>query len=195
MPSDVTGSSIFNQRDGDFEFRRRPGLHEPPPRRRDQPRPAEDAGRAARGDAGAAGDDRGRDAAARPPVPRARDAEPDRVRGHVPAARGAARPLPAAHVGGLPRARGRVAGARRPRASGGRTRSSSTRSSTARRCSRCRQAVEEVHVSEAGRPLHRRRRRRDAQRAVGSGRRVAARLARAAEARRAAARRSTAATS
>ena len=38
----------------------------------------------------------GADPAARPAVPRARDAEPDRVRGHVPAARGAARPLPAA---------------------------------------------------------------------------------------------------
>ena len=35
--------------------------------------------------------------AARAAVPRPRDAEPDRVRGHVPAARGAARPLPAAH--------------------------------------------------------------------------------------------------
>ena len=35
----------------------RPDLREPPARGRDQPRPAEDAGRAARGDAGAAGDD------------------------------------------------------------------------------------------------------------------------------------------
>ena len=35
-------------------------LHEPSPRRRDQPRAAEDAGGAARGDAGAPGDDRGR---------------------------------------------------------------------------------------------------------------------------------------
>ena len=74
----------------------RADLRQPPPRRRDQPRPAEDAGRAPRGDAGAAGDERGRDAAARAPVPRARDAEPDRVRGHLPAAGGAARPLPAA---------------------------------------------------------------------------------------------------
>ena len=38
----------------------------------------------------------GDDARARAAVPRARDAEPDRVRGHLPAARGAARPLPAA---------------------------------------------------------------------------------------------------
>ena len=42
-----------------------PDLHEPPARRRDQPRPAEDAGGAARGDAGAPGHDRGRDAPAR----------------------------------------------------------------------------------------------------------------------------------
>ena len=72
-----------------------PDLREPPARGRDQPRPAEDAGRAARGDAGAAGDDRRADAPARAAVPRARDAEPDRVRGHVSAAGGAARPLPA----------------------------------------------------------------------------------------------------
>ena len=87
MPSDVTGSSIYNQREGDFEFRPGPDLHQPPPRRRDQPRPSEDAGRAAGGDAGAAGHDRGRDAPARAAVPRARDAEPDRVRGHLSAAR------------------------------------------------------------------------------------------------------------
>ena len=57
LPADVTGSSIWNQRDGDFEFRSGPDLHAPAARRRDQPRSAEDAGRAARGDAGATGDD------------------------------------------------------------------------------------------------------------------------------------------
>ena len=36
----------------------------------------------------------GESAPAARPVPRRRDAEPDRVRGHLPAARGAARPLP-----------------------------------------------------------------------------------------------------
>ena len=41
-------------------------------------------------------------------VPRARDAEPDRVRGHLPAARGAARPLPAADRDRLPGARARA---------------------------------------------------------------------------------------
>ena len=39
------------------------------------------------------------------PVHGARDAEPDRVRGHVPAARGPARPLHAAGAPGLPEAR------------------------------------------------------------------------------------------
>ena len=43
----------------------RADLRQPPPRRRDQPRPTEDAGGAARSDAGAPGDDRGRDAPAR----------------------------------------------------------------------------------------------------------------------------------
>ena len=62
MPSDVTGSSIFDQRAHRVHVPARADLHEPPARRRDQPRPAEDAGGAARGDAGAPGDDRGRDA-------------------------------------------------------------------------------------------------------------------------------------
>ena len=37
MPGDVTGSLIFDARSTAFEFRRGPGLHQPPPRRRDQP--------------------------------------------------------------------------------------------------------------------------------------------------------------
>ena len=45
-------------------------------------------------------------------VPRARDAEPDRVRGHLPAARGAGRPLPDEDPGRLPGA-GRRGGRRR----------------------------------------------------------------------------------
>ena len=47
------------------------------------------------------------------PVPRARHAEPDRVRGHLPAARGAARPLPVQAPGRLPDA----SGTRRPSSS------------------------------------------------------------------------------
>ena len=81
-------------------------------------------------------------------VPRARDAEPDRVRGHVPAARGAARPVPPAPRRRLPRARGRVAGARAPARARGRTRSSSSRSSTRRRSLAMQRSLEQVHVSE-----------------------------------------------
>ena len=57
------------------------------PRRRDQPRDAEDPVGAARGDGGAAGDRRRRHAAAARSLPAARDREPDRVRGHLSAAR------------------------------------------------------------------------------------------------------------
>ncbi len=62
-------------------------------RRRDQPRLAEDAVRPARVHAGAPGHRRRDLARAGAPVPRLRDAEPGRVRGHLPAARGAGRPL------------------------------------------------------------------------------------------------------
>ena len=48
LPSDVTGVNVFNQRTNEFEFRPGPGVREPAARRRDQPRLAEDAGRAAR---------------------------------------------------------------------------------------------------------------------------------------------------
>ena len=93
QPTDVTGLSIFNQRERDFEFRPGPGVRQRRPRGRDQPRDAEDAVRPARGDGRAAGDRRRRHTRARRAVPRDGDPEPDRVRRHVPAAGGAARPL------------------------------------------------------------------------------------------------------
>ena len=86
------------------------------------------------------------------PVPRPRDAEPDRVRGHLPAARGAARPLPAQGARRLPGPgeeltvveRSLAAAARRSSPCSGSTscggsrrrpaRSTSTRSSSAMRC-------------------------------------------------------------
>ena len=71
----------------------RAGVRERPARRRDQPRDAEDAVGAARGDGRASGDGRRRHARAPGPVPAARDGEPDRAGGDVPAAGGAARPL------------------------------------------------------------------------------------------------------
>ena len=125
QPTDVTGMSVFDQKTRDFEFRPGPDLHERPARRRDQPGDAEDAVGAARGDGGGAGDGRRRDARAAEPVLPARDREPDRVRGDVPAARGAARPLPPPNRARLPRrARGAAdpggaalpASARRPAA-------------------------------------------------------------------------------
>ena len=113
LPSDVTGVNVFNQRANEFEFRPGPGVREHPARRRDQPRVAEDAGRAARVHAGEPGHRRRRHVPARAAVHGDGDAEPDRVRGHVPAARGAARPLHDAHRDRLPAARRRGADARR----------------------------------------------------------------------------------
>ena len=94
--------------------RARPGVRQPAARRRDQPRARQGPVRAARGDAGAPGHDRRRDAPRARAVPRARHAEPDRVRGHLRPARGAGRPLPVQARGRLPERRGRDRG-RRPR--------------------------------------------------------------------------------
>ena len=108
----------------------RPGLHQRAAGRRDQPHAAEDPGGAAGGDAGAPGDRRRRAAPAARPVPRGRHPEPDRVRGHLPAARGPARPLPRARSTSATPTRRR--GARDARAS--RTAASRRRRSTT--CSR-----------------------------------------------------------
>ena len=83
-----------------------PGLREPRPGRRDQPRAGEGAERPARGDAGAPGHDRRQDVPAPAAVRRHGDAEPDRARGDLPAPRGAGRPLHADGEGRLPDARG-----------------------------------------------------------------------------------------
>ena len=121
-------------RHGDVRHGAGPGVLQLPPRRRDQPRARQGAVGAARGDAGAPGDDRPRDDAGARSVPRHGDAEPDRVRGHVPAARGAGRPVHAEGRRRLPRAGGRAdrrrAGARGARrgARGRHSRASSPRS-------------------------------------------------------------------
>ena len=71
---------------------------------RDQPRAGEGAGGPARGHAGASGHDRRHLVPPRGAVPGPRDPESDRERGHLSAARGAARPLHAQGPGRLSRA-------------------------------------------------------------------------------------------
>ena len=117
VPSDLVGTRIYRRRHRRLRHRGRPGLLQLPARRRDQPRARQGAVGAARGDAGAAGDDRPRHPSRARPVPRHGDPEPDRVGGHVSAARGAGRPLHAQGRRRLPDARrgadGRAALARR----------------------------------------------------------------------------------
>ena len=93
----------------------RPDLRQRRARRRGQPRLAEDAVRPARVHAGAPGHRRRDVARAGAPVPGLRDAEPGRVRGHLPAARGAGRPLHGPALARLPDRRGGGRHARRPR--------------------------------------------------------------------------------
>ena len=94
MPGDILGTNLFNFQTSALHPHPGAGLHRAPAGRRDQPHAAQDAGRAARGDAGAAVTIDGEIHHARRPLHRGRDPEPDRVRGHLSAARGAARPLP-----------------------------------------------------------------------------------------------------
>ena len=68
MPGDVTGSLVYDARTARVRVPRGAGLHQPAAGRRDQPHPAEDAGRAAGGDGGAAGQRGGRRARAARPV-------------------------------------------------------------------------------------------------------------------------------
>ena len=113
LPSDVTGVNVYDQQERRVPLPAGPGVRQRAARRRDQPRLAEDAVGAARGDAGGAGHGRRRDVRARAPVSRDRDPEPGRVRGHLPAPGGAARPLRDADGDRLPAARGGGADARR----------------------------------------------------------------------------------
>ena len=139
LPADVTGSFVWDQKRRRVPVPAGPAVRRAAARRRDQPHPAQDAVGAARGDAGAAGDRRGHHVPARATLPRHRDREPDRVRGHLPVARGPARPVPAAGVLRLPERRGRGHGARQPdlaRPRGGRRRAGDRRGRPARARSR-----------------------------------------------------------
>ena len=123
MPADIVGTNVIveDERREALRVREGPDLREHRARRRDQPRDAEDAVRAARGDERRLGHRREADLQAREAVLRARDAEPARDGRHLSAARGAARSL-------LLQARRRVSRHAR----------TSTRSSTARRPTTCR---------------------------------------------------------
>ena len=95
MPSDVTGSLVFDQHGGEFAFRPGPvftnllladEINRTPPKTQASLLEAMEERQVTV--------DGGRTAAARP-VLRGRHPEPGRVRGHLPAAGGAARPVPA----------------------------------------------------------------------------------------------------
>ena len=142
VPADLVGTRIWQPGDGSVPHRTRPGLRQPPARRRDQPRARQGAVRAARGHAGAPGHDRRRGAPRARAVPRARHPEPDRVRGHLRPPRGAGRPLPLQARGRLPGRRGRDrrrrprrGGARRARSGRSRSPTSSSISGSPARCS------------------------------------------------------------
>ena len=131
VPADIVGTRVFNQKLGEFQVSLGPVVREPRAGRRGESRAREGAERPAGGDAGAAGHDRPGDPSVARPLPRDGDAEPDRVRGHVPAARGAGRPL---HAQGADRLSEPHGGVRDRRAHDRRARGSrvgpSTRSSS-----------------------------------------------------------------
>ena len=117
----------------------RAAVHRAAARRRDQPHAAQDPVGAARGDAGAPGHRRGRDLPAAGAVPRPRDRQPDRVRRHLPAARGPARPVPDAGQLRLPDRRRGVRRARAPARPASRRRSTlDAGHRRGRACWRCR---------------------------------------------------------
>ena len=93
LPSDIVGTRIYRGSSETFDVELGPGVRQLPPDRRDQPGPGQGAVGAARGDAGAPGDDRRRHPPGARPVLRRRHPEPDRERGRVPAARRPARPV------------------------------------------------------------------------------------------------------
>ena len=93
MPTDLTGVHVFDSQRGEFVFRRGPAVRGRRARRRGEPRGAEDAVRAARGDGGALRHRRRRALSAAGRFPDRRDAESARLRGHVSVAGVAARPF------------------------------------------------------------------------------------------------------
>ena len=108
MPGDVTGSLVYDNRTSAFSFRPGPvftnllladEINRTPPKTQASLLEVMEEGQVTVD---------GIAAAAARPVPGGRHPEPDRVRGHLPAARGAARPVPADALGPAARARRRV---------------------------------------------------------------------------------------
>ena len=93
VPGDLVGTRIYRPDTGGFDTELGPVFCNFLLADEINRAPGQGAVGAARGDAGAPGHDRPRHARRARPVPRDGDAEPDRVGGHVPAARGAGRPL------------------------------------------------------------------------------------------------------
>ena len=120
QPTDVSGLSVYNQ-GARVRVPAGAALREHRARRRDQPRDAEDAVGAARGDGGAQITVDGTTRALPEPFLMLATREPDRARGHLPAAGGPARPLHGADEASATRTRRRAARRRAP--SGTRTRS------------------------------------------------------------------------
>ena len=147
LPADIVGTNVYNQREQRFEFRPGPifanvvlvdEINRASPKTQSgllecmQERHVTVDAHVAR---------------ARAPVPRLRDAEPGRVRGHLPAARGAGRPLHGPPLARLSRRRRRGRHARRPR--GRRPRARARAGRRPRRGARAQDAAMRVHASRA----------------------------------------------
>ena len=93
LPADITGSVRVRPGRRALRVPARPGVHRAAAGRRDQPDRPQDAVGPAGGDGRTPGHGGGQQLRARPAVPRDGHLEPGGVRGHLPAAGGAARPL------------------------------------------------------------------------------------------------------
>ena len=151
LPSDVTGVSVWNRAHEPVRVPPRRRVRQRRARRRDQPGVAEDAvARSSRRWRSARSPSTRTRYRLEPPVHRHRDAEPDRARGHLPAARGPARPVPDAHPDGLPGSRARRSRSSSPRATRTSTSTTSSRSRPRPTCrGRGRHRSPMIHVAPA----------------------------------------------
>ena len=150
LPSDITGVSVYNQDVRDFEFRPGRDLRQRRRGRRDQPRLAQDPV----GAAGVAWRRARSPSTARPTtLPSAvhgdRHPEPDRDGGHLPAARGPARPLHGARLDGLPLGRAPSWRCSTATAASRRWTTLSPVTDAATRCPALIEAVRRVYTSDA----------------------------------------------